>query len=65
VTSKPSFEELLLQGALNAVRTLTLDELYAQVECLNEMNMPDDIAEFPRAVLEIVISEKRLLRALN
>lgn len=60
-----SFEQLLFEGALTAVRSLTLDELYAQAQHLQELNLPDDIAEFPISILEVVIREKQLQRAMN
>lgn len=60
-----TFEQLLFDGALKAVRSLTLEELYKQIDYLNEMNLPDDISEFPRTILAVVIAEKQNQRAMN
>ncbi|MDB5607801.1 MAG: hypothetical protein JWP25_4701 [Bradyrhizobium sp.] len=62
---KKSFEELLFDGAMTAMRSLTLEELYEQAGVLEKMNMTDDIAEFPRIVLALAIAEKQRERALN
>ena len=63
--NKNAFEQLLFEGALNAVRTLTLAELYQQLEYLAEMDLPDDISAFPASVLAIVIKEKIAQSILN
>jgi len=60
-----TFEELLFDGAIIALRTLTLDELYQQVEVLEEMGLPDDLMAFPTVVLAKVIREKQNARAMN
>lgn len=63
--TKKSFEELLVEGALAAVRTLSLDELYQQQGYLLEMNLPEDILSFPAMILAQVIEEKRNQRIMN
>jgi hypothetical protein len=60
-----TFDELLIEGALTAVRTLTLPELYEQLGYLEEMNMPEDVAEFPFMILQKVIREKVKQRIVN
>lgn len=60
-----SFEELLFEGAMTAVRTLTLEELNKHMHGLDAMNLPEDVAEFPRIVLTLAIAEKQNLRAMN
>ncbi len=60
-----TFEELIFEGAITAVRTLSLEELYRQVDHLDAMNLPDDITQFPMAILAAVIAEKQNQRAMN
>jgi hypothetical protein len=59
------FEQLLFQGTLAAFRTLPMDELVRHLESILEMGMPEEIAAFPIAVLEMAIAEKQTQRALN
>lgn len=62
--TKKSFEELLVEGALIAARTLSLEELYQRQQTLIEMNLPDDITDFPAKILA-VIEEKQNQRVIN
>jgi hypothetical protein len=65
MTTAKSFNELLIEGALTAVRTLSLSELYQQIIYLEELNLPEDVMVFPLMILNQVIVEKLKQRAVN
>jgi hypothetical protein len=65
VTKLEQFEALLFQGTLTAFRTLTLDELIDHRSGLLDMDLPEEIAAFPIAVLDTAIAEKQTQRAMN
>lgn len=60
-----SFEELLFEGAMTAVRSLTLDQLLEHANSLEGMDLPEDVAEFPRIIIALVLAEKQKQLALN
>lgn len=55
-----TFDELLFEGALTAIRTLSLTELYKQRELLDELNVSPEILEFPWLLLDTAIREKEM-----
>jgi len=59
------FQTLLFQGVLTAFRLLPLDDLVEHRISLVELELPDEIAEFPIKILDTVIAEKQTQRALN
>jgi hypothetical protein len=65
LTELEKFEALLFQGTLTAFRTLPLDDLARHLESIQGMELPEEIAAFPIAVLQTVIAEKQTQRALN
>lgn len=63
--AEKSFEELLFEGVMTALRSQTLEDLYEYRDSLDEMDLPAEYLEFPTMALSLAIAEKQNQRALN
>lgn len=63
--AEKSFEELLFEGVMTALRSQALEDLYEYRDSLDEMDLPAEYLEFPTMALTLAIAEKQNQRALN
>lgn len=60
-----TFDELLFEGTMIALRSLTFEQLCEHWIFLRDMDLPEDIAKFPKMMLSLAIKEKELQRMIN